>query len=310
MLPSKDYKLILALATVAIVWGTTYLGIKIAVESIPPWFVTGIRQSIASVFLLLILLYRKELKWIGWKNCKTQMILSSLMIVIANGMTTIAEKQITSSLTSFLTATSPIIVFIASVVFKLQKFSIKSLVGVLLGFLGVVIIFWDGLQDLLKPDYRWGVFALFVGILGWASGTVYTKMITVNSENILLNLLYQFGFSAVVQLIFAFVFSESYNINSWTFESFVAVVYLGIFGSVITYFAFLYALKKVSPTQISILNYINTIIAIFLGWLVLDEKITAKFIFAAVLIISGVFITNYIKGMFRRSKAYIENKKS
>ncbi|MBP7173482.1 MAG: EamA family transporter [Cloacibacterium sp.] len=302
MSSTKDYRLILALVTVAIVWGTTYLGIKIAVESIPPWFVTGIRQSIASVFLLLILLYRKELKWIGIKNLKTQIILSSLMIVIANGMTTIAEKQITSSLTSLLTATSPIIVFIASVVFKLQKFSIKSLVGVLLGFLGVIIIFRDGLQDLLKPDYRMGVLALFIGILGWASGTVYTKMITINSENILLNLFYQFSFSAVVQLIFAFLFSESYSVENWTPESFVAVVYLGIFGSVITYFAFLYALKKVSPTQISILNYVNTIIAIFLGWLILDEKITAKFIFAAVLIISGVFITNYKKGMFRSQR--------
>ena len=70
------------------------------------------------------------------------------------------------------------------------------------------------------------------------------------------------------------------------------MVYLGVFGSVITYYAFLYALKRVNPSQISMLNYVNTIIAIFLGWLILDEKITTKFIFAAILIISGVFIMN------------------
>ncbi len=74
------------------------------------------------------------------------------------------------------------------------------------------------------------------------------------------------------------------------------------FGSVITYYAFLYALKRVNPSQISMLNYVNTIIAIFLGWLILDEKITTKFIFAAILIISGVFIMNLKKEMFKSRK--------
>ena len=82
----KDFKLILAIITVAIVWGTTYLGIRVAVETIPPWFVTGIRQSIAALLLLGFLVYKKQLKWIGLKNLKTQIILSTLMIIIANGM--------------------------------------------------------------------------------------------------------------------------------------------------------------------------------------------------------------------------------
>lgn len=78
------------------------------------------------------------------------------------------------------------------------------------------------------------------------------------------------------------------------------MVYLGIFGSVAAYFAFHYALKKVSPTQISLLSYINTIIAIFLGWLVLNEKISAEFLASTVMIILGVFMTNYKKEMFRK----------
>lgn len=78
------------------------------------------------------------------------------------------------------------------------------------------------------------------------------------------------------------------------------MVYLAIFGSVITFYSFHYALTKVSPIQISILSYINTIIAIILGWLVLNEEITTKFIIAAALIITGVFITNYNPELFKR----------
>lgn len=297
---SKDYKLLLALLTVAIVWGTTYLGIRVAVQTIPPWFVTGIRQSIASVLLFILLVRKRQLKWIGTKNFINQIALSILMIIIANGMTTIAEKHLTSSLTSVLTATSPIIVFIGSVLLKIEKISAKSILGLTLGFSGILIIFWNGLHDLLNPDYRLGVIILFIGIFGWAIGTLYTKTINIDSENILLNLLYQFGFAAIVQLIFAFLFSETYNFQDWSLHSFASVVYLGIFGSVIAYYAFLYALKKVNPSQISMLNYVNTVIAIFLGWLVLDEKITLKFILAAIMIIAGVFIVNYKKEMFKR----------
>lgn len=299
---SKDYRLILALLTVAIVWGTTYLSIRVAVHTIPPWFVTGIRQSIAGILLLFLLLYKKQLKWIGWKNFKLQIILSILMIILANGMTTIAEKYITSSLTSVLTATSPIIVFIGSVLLKLEKFSFKSVFGLCLGFVGILMIFWNGLADLANPDDLFGILVLFVGIFSWASGTLFTKKVSLHSDNIILNLFYQFSFAGIVQLIIAFLFTKDYNFGNWSAVSFWNVVYLGVFGSVITYYAYLYALKKVNPSQISMLNYINTIIAVFLGWLVLSEEITLKFIFATVLIILGVFIMNFRKEMLTRAR--------
>ncbi|RYF10154.1 MAG: permease, partial [Flavobacteriales bacterium] len=110
-----DVKLVVSLLAVAIVWGTTYLGIRIAVETIPPWFVTTMRQSIAALILLVILWRNKEFKWIGWPSMRRQMLLSTLMIVIANGMTTVAEQTIPSGLTSLLNALSPIAVFLGSV---------------------------------------------------------------------------------------------------------------------------------------------------------------------------------------------------
>ncbi|MFD0941726.1 DMT family transporter [Pedobacter boryungensis] len=293
MKSKPDFKLIAALLAVAIVWGTTYLGIRIAVQTIPPWFVTAMRQTIASLILLIILLRKKELKWIGWSAFRRQMLLSILMIVIANGMTTVAEQSIPSGLTSLLNALSPIIVFIGSVLIGLQKPSLKGFIGVTIGFLGVAFIFRDGLNDLLDPNYKTGIMFLAIAILGWASGTIYTKKYTRKSSNIFLDLFYQFVFSAVVQLVLALLFSEKIAPDSWSLESLSAVVYLGLFGSVIGYFCYNYALKKVTATEVSILSYFNTIIAIFLGWLILDEVITFDLLIATVLIITGVFITNY-----------------
>ncbi|WP_234109165.1 DMT family transporter [Chryseobacterium sp. R2A-55] len=296
----KDLKLIFAILTVGIVWGTTFLGIRIAVESIPPWFVAGIRQLVAAVLLLLILLYNKELKWIGWKNFRIQILFSMLMLIVANGMTTVAEEHISSSLASLITASSPIMIFIGSIFIGLEKFTFRSLLGIILGFGGIVLIFKDGLHDLANPNYLWGLVAIFIGVVGWSLGSIFTKKLNLQHQNISLNLFYQFSVAAIIQIIFGFLFSKEIIVSQWTLKSFAAMVYLGIFGSVAAYFAFHYALKKVSPTQISLLSYINTIIAIFLGWLVLNEKISAEFLASTVMIILGVFMTNYKKEMFRK----------
>lgn len=297
----KDPKLALAIITVALVWGTTFLGIRVAVETIPPWFVAGIRQFLAGIILLIILLFTKNLKWIGWKNLGNQIILASLMLVVANGMTTVAEKHLTSSLASLISATSPLAVFILSILFSMQKFTIRGLVGVLLGFTGILLIFKDGLQDLLNPEYRMGVLFMFMAISGWAFGTIFSKKMNHQPQSISLNLFYQFSFAGIVQIIFGFISSDQSDVSTWTTKSILAMVYLAVFGSVIAFFAFHYALKKITPIQISVLSYVNTIIAIFLGWLILDETVSVTFITAAALIICGVFITNYKPGMFKRS---------
>lgn len=288
-----DLKLILALTGVALIWGTTYLGIRVAVQTIPPWFVAAFRQTIATVILLIILLRKNELTWKGWAHAKRQVILSSLMIVGANGLTTVAEQTVPSGLTSLLTSLSPLFVFIGSVLLGLQKPSLKGFAGVLIGFLGVAFIFREGISELLDPNYKTGVMFLCFAISGWTIGTIYIKKYNQKTDNIFLDLFYQFAFSAVVQFILALIFSKDTNVSDWSMSSMLAIAYLAIFGSVIAFFCYHYALKKVSATEVSILNYFNTVIALFLGWLILNEVITVDILIATVLIIIGVFITNY-----------------
>ena len=298
----KDFKLTLAIFTVAVVWGPTFLSIRVAVETIPAWFVAGIRQFLAAVIMLLILLYRKQFQWIGWKNLGYQLIFSSLMVIMANGLTTVAEETLTSSLTSLISATSPIVVFLGSVAIGLQKFTIRAMVGLFMCFGGILFIFWDGINDLANPDYRFGILLLLFAIAGWASGTIFTKKMNIQSKNISLNLFYQFAFAGIIQIIFALLFSENYNFENWSVKSISAMLYLSLFGSVAAFFAYHYALTKVSPVQVSILAYINTIISIFLSWLILNEEISAKFIIAAILIILGVFVINYNREMFKKQR--------
>jgi drug/metabolite transporter (DMT)-like permease len=293
--PKPDLKLIFSLVIVGIVWGTTYLGIRVAVESIPPWFITSIRQGIAALIVLGILLYKKQLSWIGWDNLKFQLIPSLLMIVIANGFTTIAEQSLPSGLTSIMSALSPVIIFIGGILFGIEKPRLKGLIGVLLGFLGVVFIFRNGLEDILDPNYKTGMLFLSIAIMSWSAGTVYSKKHTHKSNNIALNLFYQFSISSIIQFALAFIFSSNTDVNTWSLRSISAVLYLAVFGSVLAFFCYHYALKRVTAVQVSILNYVNTIIAVFLGWLLLDEVITFDFIIATALIILGVFIINYKK---------------
>ena len=292
----------------AIVWGTTFLGIKIGVETVPPWFVAGLRQFLASLVLLPILIYTKNLKWIGWRNFRIQITLSSLMLVGANGLTTVAEENLTSSLTSLISALSPIFIFVASMAIGMEKFTYRTMAGLLMGFFGVLFIFWDGINDLMNPSYRLGLLILIIAIMSWGLGTIYTKKINVKNNNLFLNLFYQFAFAGIIQLIFAFSFSETIDISAWSVKSISAIIYLAVFGSVLAFFSYHYLLRTLLPTQVSILSYVNTIISIFISWLILGETISTKFIIATACIISGVFIINYKPGMlkFRLMQKYLK----
>ncbi len=288
-----DLKLFFCLVIVGLVWGTTYLGIAIAIETIPPWYSTTIRNFLAAMIVLCYLVYNKEVQWIGWKSFGNQAIASVLMLVFANGFTTIAEQTLPSGLTSILSAFNPVVVFLLSIVFNLQKPTLRGFVGVAVGFFGMLFIFKDGLGDILNPNYKTGVVFLSIAIFSWAAGTIFTKKVGQSKNSIALNIFYQFSIAAGIQLVLANLFYDSSNYQNWSNRSLLAVCYLAVFGSVIALFAYQYALKRVSPIQVSILTYVNTIIAVFLGWIIKDEVIKNNFVVATLLIIAGVFIINY-----------------
>lgn len=295
MNPKADYKLLFSLIAVGLIWGTTFLGIRIAIETIPPWYSTSIRNFIAAFIVLMILIFTKQLRWIGWKSFYQQAILAILMLVFSNGFTTIAEQTLPSGLTSIICAINPVMVFVLSIFFKIQKPTLQGFTGVFIGFCGILFIFKDGLGDILNPDYKTGVVFLTIAIFSWALGTIYVKKFGQNSNSISLNIFYQFMIAGCIQIVLANIFYPNSNYENWSKDSVLAMIYLAVFGSVLALFCYQYALKKVAPIQVSILTYVNTIIAVFLGWMIKDEIIKQEFIIATLLIILGVFIINYKK---------------
>jgi drug/metabolite transporter (DMT)-like permease len=170
----------------------------------------------------------------------------------------------------------------------------------LVGFLGVIFIFWDGFHDLLNPGYRLGILTLIIAVMSWGLGTIYIKKLQIENRNLFLNLFYQFAFAGIIQLAFAFSSAKTIDVSTWSLESIAAILYLAIFGSVVAFFSYHYLLKTLLPTQVSMLSYVNTVISIVLSWLILNETISAKFIIATVFIISGVFIINYKPGILKK----------
>lgn len=295
-MPSKiDIKLLFALFSVALFWGTTFLAIRIGVETIPPLLVTGLRNVIAGTILLSYLLYFKKLEKMDWHRLRRNMIIAIMMIVLANGLTTFAEKSISSGLAALISTLSPLSVLIINLSLGNEKPSFKIITGISLGISGMYLIYQNNLADLLNPEYRLGIAAILFAVLMWAVGTVYTKRSAAHPGNIIVNLCVQMLFAGILMVIAQLFIEPVEAWQNWSQRSLLAVIYLAIFGSVIGYASYTYALSKLPSTRVSVITYINVVVALFLGWLILDEKISLRMILAALLIISGVVVANLRK---------------
>lgn len=288
-------KLYLALFCVAFFWGTTFLGIRIGVETIPPFILSGIRNLISGSIIFIYLLFQRKLEPVNIRQFSRALLLSIMMIVLANGLTTYSEKFITSGLASIISTLSPFLVFIMNLVLGNEKMSIKTALGILLGMLGIFLIYQNSLTDLLNPDYRMGIFAILTAVSMWSVGTIITKKGSTNSLSMLMNVSLQMILAGIILTLIQLYLTPTIATENWSLRSIAAMIYLAIFGSVVGYVAYSYLITQLSSTKVSVLAYVNVVVALFLGWLILDETITSRIIIAASLIISGVVIVNYNK---------------
>ena len=148
---------------------------------------------------------------------------------------------------------------------------------------------------LLYTSYRQGVFAILIAVLMWAIGTIITKKGSENSLTMLMTVSVQMIIAGIILTVIQFILTPTISTDNWSLRSVLAMVYLAIFGSVVGYVAYSYLITQMSSTKVSVLSYVNVVVALFLGWLILDEIITSRIIIAASLIIGGVFIVNYKK---------------
>ncbi len=292
MKPKFSLKLSIALFNVSFFWGTTYLAIRIAVQTIPAVYVASFRHLMAGFLILFYLLISKKLTFIGWDRVKHNCILSFLMLVLANGLTTFGEKFVPSGLTALITTLSPLLVLTLNLSLRKELLTLKIVLGVLLGLTGMILIFFNNISQLFDPQYRIGIFAILTAVICWSIGTVYSKYNKSKEDHIIIDLCIQLLFAGFFLFIFGLSTGIKFNYQLWDIRHFGAIVYLMLFGSIVGYFSYLYALSKMPSTSVSVFTYFNVIVALFLGWLILDEQVSWKLILATCFILAGVILAN------------------
>ncbi|MCF8239916.1 MAG: EamA family transporter [Melioribacteraceae bacterium] len=272
--------------SICLVWGTTYLAIRIGVDTLPPFLFAGFRWIIAGLFLLSIMKFR------GYKlPPKSDLIrlgiVGILLLGFGNGLVVFAEQWIPSGLTALLITTMPFwIVGIEALVPSGPKLNKLIFTGLFLGFSGLLLIFRDNLGNLLNPEYVTGIAALLFGMICWAAGSVFSKYKKVSTHPMM---------GASVQMLIAGVAQTSVGLLAGELPEFVfnqsnflAFMYLVIVGSIFGYAFYIYALTHLPVSLVSTYAYVNPVIALFLGWLILDEPLTILVIVSAVVILTGV----------------------
>lgn len=283
---NNQLKAYLAWGTICIIWGTTYLAIKIGVSDLPPFLFAGFRWIIAGP-LFISILFIKKYKLPTFKDIKHLAVVGILLLGFGNGLVVVGEQWLPSGLTSLLITTLPFwIVGIESFVPKGPKLNLTVVLGLLTGLVGVSVIFSENLTDIWNAEYFPGVISLLTAMAAWGSGTVYSKYNKVSVHPIM---------GAAVQMVIAGVLQIllGLSLGEWekfyfTTESFLAFSYLTFVASILGYGSYMYAVSHLPISFVSTYTYINPVIALTLGWLVLDETISLEIIIGAVVIFGGV----------------------
>lgn len=281
-------KIILAFATVYLVWGSTYLANEYAIDHLPPFFMAGIRFSIAGA---LVLLYSRLTSWkpVTLKQFLNCALSGFLFIFMGMGMGVFGQQYVDSGVTALIIGTQPMVVVLLVWILFGERPSLRSTIGVVLGLVGMYLLVNQ--SDVIGFEGSIGGIAIILsGVLAWVIGSIITpKMDTPSSSMV------RTGFQMVSGGVLLFVVSgirgdyKLVDFATLPSVTWIAWSYLIVFGSIIAFSAYNYILTKVSTENASTHTYVNPIIAVFLGWLFRNEPISAQTIVAGVLMLVGVY---------------------
>ena len=280
----------LAFFTVCTVWGTTYLAISVALETVPVLLVAGLRWMFAGVVLsaLMLVTGRGLPRPSLWGPL---LLLGFLMNVVGNGFVVYAQQYVASGLTAVLIATTP---FWSALVERVlpngERFSRRALTGLGLGFSGIVVLVWPEMTDggAGGRTFVGGVIAIQLACVAWVIGTSFARRHELG-DNPFRSTALQMIFSGTM-LLTAATWHGDWEQLSFTPRTIAAMVYLSIAGSLIAYSAYIYAIQHLPLSLVSLYAYINPIIAVTLGTLFLSEPFSTRIAISAALVLVGTWI--------------------
>ena len=273
------------------VWGTTYFGIKIGVQYFPPFFFSAIRHILAG-FLFVIPFLLRGYKLPNRRDFLRLGIAGCFMVTGGNALITWAELYIPSGLAGILSTLSPLFTTILSIFF-FKGFRVTPLifVGMALSILGIFFLSKPESTEVRSEYFILGVVLVFCANIFWALGGIFIKKYPVD-VNIYLRTGLQMLIAGSVNMVISFIFEPLPNLAAVPISGWQALAYLVLVGSMVGYSSFVYVLDYMSPARISIHVYVNTIVAVIVGWLFGNEHLTPFMVGIMVVVLSGVLIVN------------------
>jgi drug/metabolite transporter (DMT)-like permease len=280
-----------ALISVCFFWGTTYFGIRIAVHYLPPLFLAGMRHLLAgSIFCIYFMGIKGER--LPDKKVLLKMFITGLFLIFgANVLVSYAEKTIPSGLAALICSFLPFYILIINWVSgNKEKTSLLSTIGLIIGVLGMLVIFYDNLVDILNGNYLAGIILILLANMSWAYGTIYSKKAEFKTHPLFSSGLQMLIMGITISIV-SFLNGDFQRVQ-FTTSGMTAFFYLVIFGSIVGFGSFTYANAKLPSGIISIYAYINPIVAVVLGSVFLQEKISMYIIAGMILTLVGVYLVN------------------
>lgn len=287
-------KVILAFLGIYLIWGSTYLAIKFAIDTMPPFMMASFRFLTAGLgfFAVLMLLGHERPAKKHWLSA---LITGTLLLAASNGSVVMATKTISTGYISLLIAMVPVYVALLEwLEDRKQKVETKKICGLVLGTLGIITLI--GPQNLFSAGglagINWfGIACVMFGSMSWSIGTIYSRRVEKPSS-LMVGIAMQMICGGAVLGLVSLVMGEHSQIANLhvSMKSVLAVAYLIVFGSIIGYSSYLWLLNHVSPSKVSTYAYVNPIVAIFLGWAFAGETISMQTIAAGTIILASVWL--------------------
>ena len=285
--------IILAFAAVYLLWGSTYLGIRYAIETLPPFLMAGTRFSLAGAILFTWAILSGESIRTSFLQWPKALAIGALLLLGGNGGVTWAEKYIPSGFAALLIATEPLWVVILNWALSHRRPNWKVLLGVFIGMTGVALLVGDGLRAGITGSSIsfLGVVVILLASFAWAAGSVYASRYPIKASTSMGSGMQMLGGGSLL-LVFALAVGDLQRLNlaaaSWV--SIGAFFYLLVFGSLVGFTAYSWLLRNVSPARAATYAYVNPVVAVLLGWLLAGEPLTLRMLIAAAVIVASVVL--------------------
>ena len=290
-LPGTRRRIIAAFATIYLVWGSTYLGIRVAVETMPPFLMAAARFLLAGGALFAFLRLRGA-PWPTARQWRANAVIGTFLLLGGNGAVVWAEQFVPSGLTALLIGVGPLFIVLTEWAWPGgQRPTARTFAALLLGFAGVVWLAAPWQNAAHGGLHSGGVVAILIGCVAWALGSITSRHSQHGADPATASALQMLGGGgallvvAVLHRDFAHFDLAAVHARSWA-----AFAYLVVVGSLVGFSTFVWLMKNCPPAQVATYGYVNPIVAVLLGWLILGEPVTARTLVASAVIVASVVI--------------------